>query len=82
VNDVVKNARTYREKRGNWGSHAEALCNEVERLEEALRLQKVDVEHYKSVSMDHALLITDLYKEVECLNDIIDDLEESLPGYD
>jgi hypothetical protein len=35
-NPVAERARAYRNERGHWGSHAEALCNEVDRLQALL----------------------------------------------
>lgn len=40
-NEVAARARAFREQRGTWGSHAEALCAEVERLhEESVQWEK------------------------------------------
>lgn len=36
-NLVAHRAREYREKRGHWGTHAEALCAEVERLHNIIK---------------------------------------------
>lgn len=37
-NQAAERARKYREERGHWGTHAEALCAEVERLQRDLNL--------------------------------------------
>lgn len=36
LNEVAKRAREFRAKRGHWGTHAEVLCNEVDKLQTSL----------------------------------------------
>lgn len=55
-NDVARRAREFREKRGHWGTHAEALCAEVERLHSA---------HDDLVKRHTALLTEKLMRPVE-----------------
>jgi hypothetical protein len=40
TNTVAVAARKYRAERGQWGTHGEALCAEVERLHDALGFQQ------------------------------------------
>lgn len=42
TNAVALRARKFRDERGNWGTHAEALCAEVERLSTGDRLRDLE----------------------------------------
>lgn len=72
LNDVVERARAARERTGHWpGSHAEALCNECERLQRALDQRNEQIDGYeRQLGIDSAGAERTIGSEIERLRSL------------